>query len=53
MHRNRKSRAIVSGGAGDALATPEFGVLEKRTEREIDSLLLSAPPRFENLTTAL
>ena len=37
-------RAVVRGGAGDALAPPEFGALEKRTEREIDSLLLSAPP---------
>jgi hypothetical protein len=25
------------------LSTPEFGVSEERTEREIDSLLLSAP----------
>ena len=43
----------------------EFGVSEKRTEREIDSLLLSAKiqqtavfltisiPKFENLMTAL
>ena len=31
-------RAVVTGGA-----PPDFGVLEKRTEREIDSLLLSAP----------
>ena len=33
-------RAVVRGGA---LAPKEFGVSEKRTEREIDSLLLSAP----------
>ena len=32
-----------------ALAPPEFGVLEKRTEREIDSLLLSAPPDLKTL----
>ena len=38
------SRAVIRGGAEGALAPPEFGVLEKKTEREIDSLLLSAPP---------
>ena len=37
-------RAVVSGDAGDALAPPEFGVSEKRTERGMDSILLSAPP---------
>ena len=37
-------RAIVRGGAGVALAPPDLGVSERRTEREIDSLLLSAPP---------
>ena len=37
-------RAVVTGGA-----PPEFRVSEKRTEREIDSLLLSAPPDFLNL----
>ena len=31
-------KAVVTGGA-----PPDFGVSEKRTEREIDSLLLSAP----------
>ena len=36
-------RAVVRGGAGGALAPPEFGVSEKRTEREMDSLLLSEP----------
>ena len=40
-----KLRAVVRGGTGGALAHPEFGVSEIRTEREIvDSLLLSAPP---------
>ena len=34
---------VVRGGAGVALALPEFRVAEKRTEREIDSPLLSAP----------
>ena len=39
-------RAVVrgsAGGAGGALAPPEFGVSVKRTEGEIDSLLLTAP----------
>ena len=36
-----KVRAGVREGAGGA---PEFGVSEKWTEREMDSLLLSAPP---------
>ena len=36
-------RAVVRGGAGGALAPPEFVVLENRAEREIDSLLISAP----------
>ena len=36
-------RAVVTGGA-----PPDFGVLEKRTEREIDSLLLSAPSDLKN-----
>ena len=34
---------VVRGGAEGALAPPEIRALEKRTEREIDSLLLSAP----------
>ena len=37
-------KAVVRGFAGDKLAPPEFRVSEKRTEREIDSLLLSAQP---------
>ena len=37
-------RAVVRGAA---LASLEFEVSEKRTEREIDSLLLSAPPDFK------
>ena len=41
-------RAVVTGGA-----PPDFGVSAKRTKRKIDSLLLSAPSDFENLTTAL
>ena len=36
-------RAVVTGVAEGASAPSEFGVLEKRTEREIDSLLPSAP----------
>ena len=34
-------RAVVRGGA---LAPQEFGVSEKRTERELDSQLLLATP---------
>ena len=40
-------RAVVRGGTGGTLAPPEFKVSEKRTEREIDSLLLSAPPNLK------
>ena len=47
-------RAVVRGGAAGALASPEFGCSEKRTEREMDSLSITiSTPRFENLTTAL
>ena len=38
------SRAVVRGGAGGTLAYPEFVVLGKRAEREIDNQLLSGPP---------
>ena len=38
------NRAVVRGGAGGTLASPEFGVSEKRTVREMDSLLQSASP---------
>ena len=48
-----KYRAVVRGGAGDALTPPEFEFSEKRTERVMDSQLLSASPKFENLTIAL
>ena len=41
--------AVLRGGTGGTLAPPEFRVSEKRTEREIDSLLLSASPDFLNL----
>ena len=34
--------AVVRGESEEALASPEFGVLENRTEREINSQLLSA-----------
>ena len=37
-------RAVVRGGTEGTLAPPEFWVSEKRKEREIDSLVLSAPP---------
>ena len=43
-----RCRAAVRGGARGSvrgtLAPPEFGVSEKRTEREKDSLLIPAPP---------
>ena len=42
MHE--RDTVVVRGGAGGTIAPPEFGVLEKRTEREMDSQLLSAPP---------
>ena len=40
---NMGSSGVDSGGAGGDRAPPEFGGLEKRTEREIDHLLLEAP----------
>jgi hypothetical protein len=48
-HTQKCHSAVVRGGAGagGALAPSEFGVSGKRTEREIDSLLLSAPPDFK------
>ena len=47
--------AEKSSEGGWALAHPEFGVSDKRTEREtIDSLLhTTSPLRFEKLTTSL
>ena len=45
--------AVVAEGGEGALAPPEFGDSEERTEREMDTLLLSAPPGFESLTSAL
>ena len=36
-------KAAVRGSAGGTLTSPEFGVLEEKAEREMDSLLLSAP----------
>ena len=43
--------AVVIGGARGVLAPLEFGVSEKKTEIEIDSLLISAPSDLR-LTTA-
>ena len=34
---------VYSGGAGGARASSEFGSSEKKTEREIDNLLLKTP----------
>ena len=44
------SWAVVGGGAGGTIAPPEFGVLEKRTERERNSLLQADPQiwKFNN-----
>ena len=39
----RIEKDYVRGRAEGALATPEFGSSEKRTERETDNLLLIAP----------
>ena len=38
----------LEGGAEGALAPPEFGGSEKRTERETDNLLLLAPPESKS-----
>ena len=40
--------AVVRVGTGGTFVPPEFRVSERRTEREIDSLLLSAPPDLKN-----
>ena len=45
--------AVVRGGAVGALASPEFGDSEKRTDREIDTSITISTPRFEDLTTVL
>ena len=39
---------LEGGGAEGALASPEFGGSEKRTEREKDNLLLIAPPESKS-----
>ena len=44
---------LDSGGAGSARAPPEFGGLEKRTEREIDNLLLQAPLDLKRYTALI
>ena len=41
-------RDYVRGGAEGALAPPEFGGSEMRTERETDNLLLLAPPESKS-----
>ena len=40
-------RAAIRGNAEDAFAPAVFGVPEKRSEKEIDSPLLSAPLNFK------
>ena len=42
------ARDYVRGGSERALASPEFGGSEKRTERETDNLLLIAPPESKS-----
>ena len=41
-------RDYVRGGSEGALAPPEFGGSERRTERETDNLLLLAPPESKS-----
>ena len=43
-----KLRDYVRRGAEGALAPPEFGGSEKRTERETDNRLLIAPPESKS-----
>ena len=45
---NILGRDYVRGGAEGALAPPEFGGSERRTERETDNLLLLAPPESKS-----
>ena len=45
---NWQIRDYVRGGAEGALAPPEFGGSERRTERETDNLLLLAPPESKS-----
>ena len=45
--------AVDSGSTGDTRAPLDFAGSEKSTESEIDNLILSAPPGFENPPTAL
>ena len=45
--------AVDSGSTGDARAPLDFVGSEKNTESEIDNLILSAPPGFENPPAAL
>ena len=45
--------AVDSGSTGEARAPLDFVGSEKNTESEIDNLILSAPPGFENPPTAL
>ena len=45
----RKKLDLYAVTAEGALAPPEFGVSEKRTERERDNVLLSAPSVLKSL----
>ena len=54
MESSSTRRDYVRGwGAEGALAPPEFGGSEKRTERETENLLLLAPPRNQNPNVVL
>ena len=44
----QNDRDYNRGGAEGALAPPEFGGSERRTERETDNLLLLAPPESKS-----
>ena len=48
VKRDGNIRDYVRGGAEGALAPPEFGGSERRTERETDNLLLLAPPESKS-----
>ena len=48
VKRDGNIRDYVRGGAEGALAPPEFGGSERRTERETDNLLLLAPPELKS-----
>ena len=48
MSKDQPTGTTLEGGAEGALAPPEFGGSERRTERETDNLLLLAPPESKS-----